>query len=373
MIRCRLAASTELTEVVIVGAGLAGTAAATILGRNGVRVVLLDAIDPLPYCFRAEKLSPEQVERFERLGLGSVEPQGTFYHELVNGLRRRMPTAVDFRMAKVRRIVTGPVRQEVVVDNGEKFQTRLVIVSSGNSEKLLKPLTIRRRMVSRSHSMAFGFTVAPRNGHLFDFAEFLYKGDHTETRIAFLSLFRIGQAMRANMFAYWGAGDADVREFLVDPIAALERRLPAVTRKTGPLRLVGHVDRCPSHLRTVEGHVQSGVALIGDAFQINCPATATGMTKVLNDVECLCTDHLPDWLSTPGMGAEKIARFYEDPRKVSVDRETLQLALVTRRAAVDASLPWRLRRQARSWKRTVQDWWHVSAAGSWLGRKRCPG
>ena len=53
----------------------------------------------------------------------------------------------------------------------------------------------------RMHSMAFGFTVAPREGRSFEFEELFYKADHTETRIAFLSLFRIGQAMRANMFS----------------------------------------------------------------------------------------------------------------------------------------------------------------------------
>ena len=90
------------TDVLIVGAGLAGTAAATILGRSGARVALLDAVDPLPYCFKAEKLSADQVERFQRLGVGNVEPRGTYYHDLVNGLRRQVPAEVDCRVAKVR-------------------------------------------------------------------------------------------------------------------------------------------------------------------------------------------------------------------------------------------------------------------------------
>lgn len=350
------------TDVLIVGAGLAGTAAATVLGRSGLRVVLLDTVDPLPYCFKAEKLSLDQVERFRRLGLRNVEPCGFFYHDLVNDLRGQLPAEVDFRVANVESIVTGPETQTLIAENGIEFQTRLVVISAGRSGHLLKQLNIKRRMLSRQHSMAFGFTVAPRDASRLDFDELVFKANHIETRIAFLSLFRIGQIMRANMFAFWDAGDPRTREFLAGPVSTIERLLPDVSRKTGPLRLVGHVDRCPTHLQTAEGHVQAGVVLIGDSFQTNCPATASGMTKVLNDVECLCNFHLPGWLSTPGMGAEKIAQFYDDPRKTSYDRDSWRLAMTMRRAAVNASLPWRLRRQARSWKRTVQAWWQIQRA-----------
>lgn len=347
----------SISDVLIVGAGLAGTSTATILARSGLRVALLDVVDPLPYCFKAEKLGADQVERFRRLGMNDVEPRGIFYHDLINGLRRQLPRAVDFRIAKVRRIVTGSETQQVEVEGGETFTARLVVLSAGVSGNLLTQLGITRRMLSRTHCMAFGFALAPHDGRTLEFEELFYKADHTESRIAFISFFQIGQAMRANMFAYWDAGDANVREFLADPMTMLGRLLPAVSRVTGPLRLVGRVDRCPSHLQTVEGHVQPGVVLIGDSFQTNCPATATGMTKVLNDVECLCLDHIPRWLSTPGMSEDKIAQFYEDPRKTSYDSESLRLAMTMRKTATDSRLPWRLRRMARSWKRTANAWW----------------
>jgi 2-polyprenyl-6-methoxyphenol hydroxylase-like FAD-dependent oxidoreductase len=375
-----------MADVLIVGAGLAGTAAALTLARQGIRVRLLDVADPLPYCFKAEKLSPEQIARFRRLNLGGVldavadryrdpenaeaatvgrqpvEQYGMFYHDLVNAARRQLPDNVDLKIGKVRKISTSDDRQQVILDSGEVLEARLLILASGNSGNLLSQLNINRRIVSRTHSMAFGFTVARLDGKAFEFNDLVYRADHTDTRIGFISFFRIGSAMRANMFVYWDGAETNVHDFLADPVVTLDRLLPAVTKLTGPLQLTSHIDRRASHLQTVEGHVQSGVALIGDAFQTNCPATGTGMTKGLNDVEFLCTSRVQDWLSTPGMGVEKISQFYADEGKVNYDRDSLQEALTMRRAAVDAGLHWRLRRTARSWKRTAKDWWsHWSA------------
>ena len=60
---------------------------------------------------------------------------------------------------------------------------------------------------------------------------------------------------------------------------------------------------------------QAGVVLVGDAFATSCPAAGTGTGKVFTDVERLCNVHIPRWLATPGMGADKIAAFYDDPVK----------------------------------------------------------
>jgi len=77
-------------------------------------------------------------------------------------------------------------------------------------------------------------------------------------------------------------------------------------------------------LANVEGHLQPGIVLIGDAFQTSCPAAGTGVSRLLVDVERLCTVHLPGWLKTDGMGTEKIATFYSDHDKVRVRRARIQ-------------------------------------------------
>jgi hypothetical protein len=81
------------------------------------------------------------------------------------------------------------------------------------------------------------------------------------------------------------------------------------------------------------------------------------MTRILNDVERLAGAHLPQWLATPGMDADKIAAFYADPVKLAVDKSSLRASMMGRRSALDRSLAWRLRRALGKVKRGVADIW----------------
>ena len=92
---------------------------------------------------------------------------------------------------------------------------------------------------------------------------------------------------------------------------------------------------------------RAGVVLVGDAFATSCPAAGTGTDKVLTDVERLCNVHIPHWLATDGMGADKIATFYDDPVKVACDAFNLAKAYHLRSLTLDNSLQWRAQRWAR--------------------------
>ena len=59
--------------------------------------------------------------------------------------------------------------------------------------------------------------------------------------------------------------------------------------------------------------------LVGDAFATTCPVAGTGTDKVFTDVGRLCNVHIPAWLATDGMDADKIAPFYDDPVKKACD------------------------------------------------------
>jgi hypothetical protein len=93
--------------------------------------------------------------------------------------------------------------------------------------------------------------------------------------------------------------------------------------------------------------------LIGDSFRSSCPATGTGISRSLVDLQRLAEVHLPNWLATPGMGTDKIVVFYQDPIKRHVDAEAARRAQSGRSAAVSTSLRWRAHRRLSRLKRNL--------------------
>lgn len=89
---------------------------------------------------------------------------------------------------------------------------------------------------------------------------------------------------------------------------------------------------------------RDGVVLLGDAFLTPCPIPGTGIGKVLTDVDRLCSEHLPRWFATPGMGKDKIAAFYADPIKQASDQQCLRASLYAREITVGRGAVWTLRR-----------------------------
>src|SRR3954463_5492438 len=57
-----------VTDIAIVGGGLAGSLAAAVLARAGHRVVLIDKRAVYPEEFRVEKLAGQQLDILRRLG-----------------------------------------------------------------------------------------------------------------------------------------------------------------------------------------------------------------------------------------------------------------------------------------------------------------
>jgi 2-polyprenyl-6-methoxyphenol hydroxylase-like FAD-dependent oxidoreductase len=363
--------STPRWDVAVVGAGLAGACAASVLGRKGIRVVLIDAREAFPACFRAEKIEPDQAELFRKFGLlegllpytgrvrevlsarnayvlrrRRVEQYGIFYQDMVNGVRRQLPPAVTWKIGRVQAIDPGADASSVILADGDRIDVRLVVLACGVGTRLLEGLGIRRRMISERHSLSLGFNVERVDGRPFTFDSLTYHPDGVETRDAFLSLFPIREVMRANYFVYRIPGEEWARRFVADPDGELRRHFPCISRFTPPFRVSSRVEMCPVDLYRAEGHVRPGLVLVGDAYQGPCPATGMGVSKVLTDVDVL-GDCVPRWLSTPGMGIEKIERFYRDARKVSCDDTALRKALFRRALSTRDSNAWRVRRELR--------------------------
>ncbi|MGA7931277.1 MAG: hypothetical protein WCA20_35440, partial [Candidatus Sulfotelmatobacter sp.] len=107
---------------------------------------------------------------------------------------------------------------------------------------------------------------------------------------------------------------------------------------------VGKVEAVRTDLYRTEGDLPPGIVLIGDAFENSCPSTGKGLTKLLTDVDVMCSDCVPLWFATPGMGTDKMMSFFGHPRKRATDAKALQNAVYHRRASTDRSLRWRIHR-----------------------------
>lgn len=357
-------------DVVIIGAGLAGCVAASTLAQAEADVVLIDAAAVVPPSLRAEKLGTDILALFDRLGLGrTVRAASTpissvwiarfgrvmkrrarlehafSYKTLVTALRTTLPERVDLRFGRIVDVTTGPDRQRVALNDGTAIEARLLVVATGPSAAIHRRVGIEVVEATRDHSICIGFFLKQPPGD-FPFESIVYHGERRSDRVSYISLFPIGERMRANLFVYRAHDEPWMQAFRNAPAQTLRRTLPNLERVCGPIEIDGSVDIRPIDLRLTDGHERDGVVLIGDAYCTSCPVSGTGMHKALVDVERLCREHVPAWLATPGMGAGKIAAFYADRVKLDFDRSSLALSDRLRNLAVGRGARWRLARTA---------------------------
>ena len=361
------------TDIAIVGGGLAGSIAAAMLGRAGIPVVLIDPHRRYPPDFRVEKLSgPEQLERFRKTGLAEavlrsatyddenwiarfgylldkrpIQQYGILYDGLINAIRAEIPKTVESIFAKAVSVSTSAERQKIALSNGEEISARLVVLANGLNVGLRRTLGIERRIVSACHSISIGFDIAPVGRPSFDFPALTYFSERPSDRTPYISIFPVGKTMRANLFVYRPIDDPWLQQLRRVPEATLNASLPRLHRITGDFSISKDIKIRPADLYVTSGYQQPGIVLVGDAFGTTCPVTGTGTDKVFTDVERLCNVHIPAWLATDGMDADKIAAFYSDPVKQACDAWSKAKAFNFRSVSIDTSLYWRAQRWAR--------------------------
>jgi 2-polyprenyl-6-methoxyphenol hydroxylase-like FAD-dependent oxidoreductase len=363
---------TKYTDIAIVGGGLAGSTAAAMLGRAGVSCVLIDPHPTYPPDFRVEKLSDKQVALFRKTGIAEpvlrkatctgetwiarfghlldTPPRAQFgimYDALVNAIRAEIPGGVETIFAKAVSIATSADRQKIVLSNDEVISARLVVLANGLNLGLRHTLGIERQIMSRCHSISIGFDIVPVGRAAFDFPALTYFSERPSDRIPYLSLFPVGQTMRANLFTYREIDDPWLGQMRLAPVETLHASLPRLKRITGEFAIPGEIKIRPSDLYLNTGYLKPGIVLVGDAFETTCPVTGTGTDKVFTDVERLCNVHIPVWLSTEGMAKDKIAAFYDDPIKTACDEWSIAKAFSFRAVSVDSGLRWKMQRWLR--------------------------
>lgn len=360
------------TEIAIVGGGLAGSTAAAMLGRAGIASVLIDPHEIYPSDFRCEKLDSAQIAILQKTGLAAAvlpatthdstvwiarfgrlidrrpgDQHGIMYDDLVNTMRAAIPVGVETIHAKAVQIETSDTYQRITLSDGEKISTRLIVLANGLNISLRHNIGLQRIVTSPCHSIALGFDLVPVGRPHFDFGALTYYPESPAANAAYLTLFPIGTAMRANLMVYRPMDDPWLHECRHDPDKALFDLMPKLRHLTGETEVVGPVRIRPADLYVTQGHRQAGIVLVGDAFATSCPAAGTGTNKVFTDVERLCNVHIPAWLESAGMGADKIATFYDDPVKRACDRMSSERAYGLRSISIDTGLGWHARRWLR--------------------------
>ncbi len=360
----------KTVDAIVVGAGLAGATAATLLGKQGKSVILIDSRQTFPAVFKAEKIEPDQAELLRKMGLLETvlrrarrvreirsyyngrlfrtvteEQYGLSYGDMVNPLREQMPASVEFKMARATAVKNSDDMQRVTLDSGEELSARLLILASGVSTEIPASLGLKRVALQKHHSVAVAFNIVRPNGRRFDFDSATCYPESTALGVDYVTFFPIGETMRANLFAFPAADDAWTRRLLKNPEAELDHYFPNLREAIGAFRIAGKLETSIINLYRTEGEPLPGVVLIGDAAQNACPSTGMGLSKVLNDADLLCNEHAPRWFETRGMGATKIAQFSSDPRKSAIDDKALRGAIYRRQARTDKSLRWRIHRK----------------------------
>ncbi len=365
-------------DVAIVGAGLSGTIAAAVLARSGHRVVLIDRNADFPPEFRVEKIGGQQLTKLARLGLlpalaakatrfdeivnvrsGHIVDRtrdpyyGAFYHDMVTAMRAALPPGVRFVVGRVTDLATSADLQTITVADQRPVTARLIVLASGMSDLLRSRLGIEREVLHERQSLTFGFNIASTGPGGLLHPALTHYGEKPADGIDYVSFFPAGGRTRANLFTFLDHRDPWVKAMRTDPHAALTSAMPNLTRVLGDFSVIDKVQNWIMDLSVARNVVQPGVVLIGDAYQTSCPAAGTGVSRLLTDVEQLCMFHVPAWLTTPGMSAEKIGSFYADPVKQAMDAHALGLADFRRRFTIDTDLGWRARRRAHFLRRNI--------------------
>lgn len=369
----------QYCDIVIVGAGLAGTTAAAVLGRQGWRITLVDPSPTFPAVFKAEKIEPDQVallRKFELLdsilprtgcirevrayyrgrffGSSRTEQYGIYYSDMVNALRAHLPLTVQFVPQRAVRIKNSNNLQRVFLDNEQELTCRLVVLACGLNAAIPSTLGLKRSYIQKQQSVALAFTIARADKSPFSFDSITYYSVTPRLGIDYLTLFPTKRTMRANLFAFPAVNDPWVRKFIQNPMAGIQKCFPELQRVIGKIEVTSKVENALVHLYRTEGE-PPGVALIGDACENVCPSTGMGLTKIFTDVDVLSSHCVHSWFGTHGMGVEKLARFFNHPEKRAVDSRALQNAFYRRQASTGRSLRWRIHRtrlhMSMQWKK----------------------
>lgn len=336
-------------DLIIVGAGFAGSLLAISLRASGRSVLLIDRHPEMRSIFRAEKLETAQSQRMRQLGVldlrrpiapptGKImrfdaqggrivdtgEQYGIDYHDTVNALRREALATARLVVAEVVNIsasADGRCR-EVVLDNGQRVRGRVVVLACGYRPGIHKRIQLGLTQDKTLRSLFVGFDL--------ELADAMPEGlrgcnehlDQGAGGLDYLTVFRVGDRTRANLSAQLRADDPRCRLLWTRPHETLAQWFPQLSAFTGGFKVTSRLDQFVTTYYRVQTQDMPGVVAVGDTFQSANPATGTGLSKIFTDVQLLSEEFLPRWLATDSCQGDQVQAYYNHARKVQEDQRT---------------------------------------------------
>lgn len=335
----------SVPDVVIVGGGFVGCAAAAALADGRRRVVVLEARAGADPRFRGELIHPHGVAVLEGLGLhaplaraGGFDVRGFAvvpgegaeavllpydvagrprrglsmdHHEMVASLRAQVSArpGVEFRTGER---VTGVVREQgrivgVETADGERVLADLTIVAEGRHSKLRGLLGIAQevRLLSFTAALLLDDVEVPhaRHGHVFLGAPgpvLAYAIGEGRVRMCV----DIPASVEKGREAILALLRAAYAPFIPEPLRAAMLRAASADS----------LEICANHAIHTRRCAAPGVALVGDSGGCCHPLTATGLTTGLNDVLVLAEELNAASAGADGAGVDAALLRYQRRR-----------------------------------------------------------
>ena len=312
--------SSERYQVVIVGAGLVGAAAALALGRRGLRVALIERQPPAQpdeaWDTRIYAISPASQRFLERFGawqrmdggrlqpvyrmdvmgdtsgairlaasdagvshLATIVESGRLQHALWQALQADGNVALHCPAA-IASLERGESRTRLTLADGAQLETELLVGADGAASRI-------------RDWAGLGSTLTPY-GQSGVVANFECERPHRGTAFQWffdhdiLAWLPLGGPGGNQMSMVWSTPAAHADELVALDAAALAESVRAAGHDTlGVLRTLTPAVAFPLRLNRVEAVVAPGVALIGDAAHGVHPLSGQGVNLGFGDAEVL--------------------------------------------------------------------------------------